>query len=491
MSNFIALKANGKFLDLGNVRLGVQYDNPIFYRNKIPGIITYPFDVPAESKVNRSLFKHPQVSSSTAFVDSIDNVELYIYGVLWKIGKLNLLSGNSKVYQLNFQSDSGDLSEGIKQLKLYEIDLGAEVLDYGVTAATYPTYNYALFTVRWDNFYGDTNPDYLGYVNYYDSSFLTNSGAASEHAIVPFPYLHYLLKKVFDHFGYVLKGDILTDANFNKLVVMNNRALDKVQGSINVFDTAIDFTKHVPDITIGNFITAVKAKAGIDFIFNATRKEVTLVRVKDVLNDTTFLEMTKKASPDPGFGVNDYDGITFSDQFDSNDSLSESRDIKWTEYRIGNGEGKIESNLSSMLLFNGTDPIDGGRTIEVPWVDSAGSSPEFGLGENDIGLRLMYYNGIVGGIPTGSYKTSTESLRWEDGAIGAAAVHYSEWVDFKSYTRSENFTMTFGINDLLNINPVRKWQINYQRYLWSKIRISIDNKVGIKSTKVNGFRVRR
>lgn len=487
----ISFKANGKYLELGKIRLGIQYKNPIFNRNNIPGIITYPFRVPAGSKVNRSLFKHPQVSSSTAFVNSIDDVQMYVNNVLWKIGKLNILGGDSETYELNFQSDSADLSDGMKNLKLSDISLGTDSLDYDVVDDIYPDVNYALFTVKWDDFYGDTNPDFLGYINYYDGGFPVNTTTVSEYAVIPFPYLHHILERMFAHFGYLMVGDILTDNNFNRLVVMNNYTLDKLNGSnINTYESSIDFISHVPDMTLGNFVAAVKAKLGLDFIFDATKKQVNLVKIEDTLNDQGYIDKTSQASPNPNWGVNDYDGMTFSDEYDSNDALKDIKDVEWAKYRIGNGKEKIKANLSSMLMNNHTDPIEGARTINVPWVKGAGSSPEFELGVNGMGLRLMYNNGIVGNVAQGDYATATESLRWKDGSIGAYDLHYAAWDGFKASTRQEQFDMRFTIKDLMNINPLRKWQINHQRYFWSNMRISIDNEEGIKSAKVDMYRVK-
>lgn len=99
-----------------------------------------------------------------------------------------------------------------------------------------------------------------------------NSGAAgySDYKTVPFFKLRYVLEKLFETFGYQLKGDVLTNTDFNKIHIFNNFAIDKTVSQNNVDPNRfIEAKNHLPATSIREFLSAVQLMTGSQLIFSA------------------------------------------------------------------------------------------------------------------------------------------------------------------------------------------------------------------------------
>jgi hypothetical protein len=235
----IGIKVNGLWLSIEKAqRIGIEIVNPIFELERISGVMTFPFTINLNSRTNRRSLGWPDRLQSIIKSHDIANVQLYLMGTLYKIGVLKYRGQSNGIATYNFQTDSGDFSNQVEGVKLRSLDLGTDQMDTGVTAGFYPKKSYALFPILNSEFYADKNPEYWGYINYHNETFRFNTGA-SRHTRVPFPYLAGILFKVFALYGYELHGDWLQDQDTQRIVMINNYALDLLVSGVNTFNSNI------------------------------------------------------------------------------------------------------------------------------------------------------------------------------------------------------------------------------------------------------------
>ena len=124
-----------------------------------------------------------------------------------------------------------NFDKNLSALPLEEFDLTGSIQSYalGIIDKTYPEVNFNFPQVitnvidteskQWQYFEGALN-NYSGgsfLLNEYDSA---NDEQINRNIMQPFPYVLYVLKKAFEDAGFDLAGDILTDPEFKKAVIV-------------------------------------------------------------------------------------------------------------------------------------------------------------------------------------------------------------------------------------------------------------------------------
>lgn len=103
--------------------------------------------------------------------------------------------------------------------------------------------------------------------------------------ITPFLKIGYVLRHIFQYFGYTLNPNAFdTNADLYRLVILNNVVDAIVDGNIH-------FKQLVPDITVEDFINAVRRKFCCEFILKG--KTIDLLFVKDILKSAPDTDLSK------------------------------------------------------------------------------------------------------------------------------------------------------------------------------------------------------
>ncbi len=122
-----------------------------------------------------------------------------------------------------------------------DVNLGADadaVVSHATTKAgqSYPTANYTFPLMRWLDFYDGSNPDFQNFVNDWDfvaeefkKNVISQSNPDSVNTLVPCLYFHFVFTKVFENFGYHVKGDFINDVDWQKLIIIGNYGLDELE----------------------------------------------------------------------------------------------------------------------------------------------------------------------------------------------------------------------------------------------------------------------
>lgn len=239
----IRLVKDGEDLDLSDGTIRWETVNSLFEENVFQSDYTFPFTLPPSNKNKRLLgFLH---------MAEVPNKKVK-FQVLLFVGsrsikcKLIVNGTNGKGYDASVAAGIFGLDDADNSLKGLPFDGDG---DGAVgTVDLKPTFAYAWTiykTTDWKNrvalpphynpdFYGDSNPDFQGVVNRMDTVIgtmcLNDISGPNKYTLVPFLYIHYILKTIFEtRNGLKITGTYWDDEEVSNALLYNNYSLDAEQ----------------------------------------------------------------------------------------------------------------------------------------------------------------------------------------------------------------------------------------------------------------------
>jgi hypothetical protein len=472
------LETDAAELELAGEDLSIEIANPYFDTNAIPGVSTLPFDLPM-SKPNLRGLNFPDRYRGPGGPPPV-GARLFVDGPLYKVGKLVYQSADAKGRKLGYKfvADSADLATDIRDVLISALDLGTVPLQRLPS-----TDEYVLAPVRNPVFFDDKNPAFKsGVLNYYvDGAFPTGAG----YPLAPMPYLVPVLRKVMAHFGWSVAGPWLDDAEIQTLVIYSDRVLATDA-------TEVVLARHVPDISVGQFLLGLQNLPCLGLDFNAQRRVLTIRPLRDVVAAarTAYVDRTgtkRKSTP------NTTNGFLLQQAPDTEDDLDKRLDVGWQQMRVGAGAEIIECLAGSLHQVEAEDPLVKGRTWLLPTLEATGAGPEYEMGDEiRVGLRLLFYRGLqedsagndyplasreavnLNGASVGKY-----SLSW-GGPKGLYAKWHQPWLDFRARAVMTEYEVVFRIADLQALQPGVAERIDEHLHLWESVSVNLksDQRLG-------------
>lgn len=191
--------------------------------------------------------------------------------------------------------------------------------------------------------------DFLGRLDSYNPKYYSWTGAMQwQNTIIPMVYLTDVVRAIFAHLGIRLSGEFLDDPMIRKILLYNNRTLDKItitSGAVSVrrtrsntdggdddpvqeiliYQNTLDFDirpgRHVPDINVLDFIKALKNTFFLKFDFNLLQNAVEIRFVRNIVRSREVLDLTAKASRTYLITHGKETGLSFS--YQSSDPIRE------------------------------------------------------------------------------------------------------------------------------------------------------------------------
>ncbi|QNF34370.1 hypothetical protein HUW51_17175 [Adhaeribacter swui] len=476
----VGYRINKTWLDLPpDLSVQMEIYNPLFQTDYIPGSLTYPFNLPADSKLNQRELSFPGELAVSRYSKKFFSAQMYLMDQLWRVGKLNVLK-KVKDYSVNFQTDIGDIESRLKEDNLRDLNLGTAPLSMQ-PADIYPGSLYALFPLKNPGFYDGKKETFGKYLNYYADGFPVASGI---HTQTPFPYLVHVLYQVMAHYGYRIQGAWLEEESTRRLVIYNNQVPAGAPFPIN---------RHVPDMKVNEFLRAVRSLLGLGFIFNTTAKIMQVVKLKDVLRSTAYVDWTSRAKPSYEWEPNLTNGFTLKQEPDGSDEIYKTQPSGFGTFKVGAAKEEITYPAGTLPTLFQADELNTSRQWLVPQANQKGSTLEMDIGENKFALRLLSYAGMQPDSQGNLYPQGTNAPLVWDGPDGLYNQAHKEWIEFRGTTELVEAKINFTIEDLLRLKPDLKAMIRYEdgtiKALWEKITLGINNKTGIQEAKVSLFKV--
>ena len=146
--------------------------------------------------------------------------------------------------------------------------------------------------------------------------------------ISPFIRANYVLKRVFQHFGYELQDNFFTQTKpFDKMVLVNNVIDVMVNGHIRIEDL-------LPDVTVSEFLEVFRKKFLCEFVSDEGTHTANIIFLRDVVESKPVADLTRCMTEEPTLSyktASDYKRIVLraKQQADSDaeDSYDDLRDM--------------------------------------------------------------------------------------------------------------------------------------------------------------------
>jgi hypothetical protein len=477
----IALRYDTAYFDLDDrSSITLEAESPAFRLDAIPGLKVYRFELPA-SRTNRALLSYAdQLSRSTGF-RVLDGVNMEIMGLHYRKGKLQLEQSGPRGYRVSFMADTGDVAAILKETSLRGLDLGTEAVSTSPNTAGYPTRSFCYATVKNPLFYGDANPDFSGYVNYFDNNAFQVNTTTNQHCLTPFVFVRSVLDAIAGLIGYRQEGAWLD--NINNLCIYSNIALDQLDGAgLNVYQSSFALQDHLPDMSCAAFLQGLRSLFGLMVNIDSNRQLISYLPLSELVSDTDYQQLNHAAVAE--FELQPYalDGYRLSMGMDSTDELYKRKSQRTFYYEQGAQEMKVGSQAGTLYMLTEDDPRNPGSQWTIPQAEQPGTSDAFEL-ENEGGLRLLWYHGLQDGYFQASPYGDTYDLSY--GSTDERNLHDTAWTQWLRHTDtpSINTRLNLRMNDLLRLDFAKKIMMRHNAFLIEKYSLPV-NRNGLGTAKV-------
>jgi hypothetical protein len=330
----ISLSVDAGYLDVDSV-VDLDLLNPLFH--DLSGH-TLPFTIPL-TKNNRDKLGIDHEPMNYNLNISFD-AKIQIFSKII-FGKLNIeKSKNENELVANFISGRGAFFSSVKNKKINEVNYSELVSTGDISASAfqtkaidtvknpYPDNNFVFAPIYMPNIddLGNTLDDEWNIINDFipgsSARFETHSQtigyfnfSASQYS--PLFYLHFVFKKIFEEYGYTIdRDDFYEDTELRRLVIYSH--------NLFYFDTNFGyatFQDYLPKVHIEDLIKWFEKRYNFRFIFHEGGKTVSIINIENSIIDTSYSNITDKAGNIIDIDHFNYDGLSLSNQFDTDDSF--------------------------------------------------------------------------------------------------------------------------------------------------------------------------
>lgn len=252
---------------------------------------------------------------------------------------------------------------------------------------------------------------------------------------VPQLYLWWVLQRIMNLAGYQIESDWLAQEEIQRLVIFNQTAMAVSGLGLNGDAAAllrghtITAGMHLPDMSVSDFLKAIKQRFSLNLDFNSNTKVCTITQYTGAVAMGPAVDLTQfQTGPydsEPASGV----GFTIREQLDDSDELNRNakgEPLTPAAFVVGAGQTDITlrvgtTQLISVPLPSGERPaVPGfmfvptvkqlGNVLDKLYVRSECYPDENGKRKNNIGLKLLSYRGMVS-YADGVYPLATPGVK--------------------------------------------------------------------------------
>ncbi|GHB64252.1 hypothetical protein [Persicitalea jodogahamensis] len=392
--------------------------NPLFDFGQVRGSKVYRFTVPY-CPVNNRLFQYAADPQAVARPRKYFT-EQYADGDLVERGFTFLQGVKPEGYEISFGSSFGDFFGDLRDVPLNLIPFGSEALpadhkDIVPEKVVAGRTVYTLPTILNAQFYGTTPPSgFSGRMNDY----ILADGYLATAPRVPMLNLHWVLRRLGEIVGCTFQGEFMDDPAAQRLLIYNTFALD---GS-----TVLEYRNHLPaDLTPRSLLLALTLPPfGISAFYDVHRRTITLRYSESGLATPTRLNLTDRTQPNLAPGTVIDRRLELDWELDSDDGLMKTTPAAVAKYTAPATDDStlfpLKGKFSTLLMDGATG---------LPITEQVGISPINGQLDKKFKPRLLYWEGVVGGVPRASTAYGNQSLSF----VGPNNLRDTFWKRYDSF----------------------------------------------------------
>lgn len=488
--------------------------------DELPPEYSYPIDVPLNE--NNKRFVGYAYRIDAAIPRGVMPVTVELEGVLYRRCQFSfkLQSGKLNGY---LKIDSAEVYDKLRKLSLLEalpdvIRLGTGLQD-AVNGAV-PTlaqrmkqiadlppgqYPFTFFPIRNEGFFEDdldatkvAGYSKRSYVNTWEffplllpaggptHSFHVDSSSARGFVVAPQFYLWWVLERIYALAGYRIESSWLASEEIQRLVIVNMTAMKQSIGSVLtdplglIQGHKVTAGMHLPDMSVSDFLKAIKGRFGLVFGFNANTRTCYMERFIDVVRAGMAIDLTQFQIATYDTDQADGKGYSVQEAIDSSDKLFQDvkgNSITPASYLTGEGGQSVALKCGTTQMAYEASGLSGAGKWLVPTVLQAGNilDPAYkasdrylnqqGERPNDIGLKLLTYRGMTQDSKGAPYPLATNDVRDGRQAItGSQALtlsgRYGAWRQYlRAYYFFRDNTQPISVQLLLPVTVLSSLEL--------------------------------
>lgn len=348
------------------------------------------------------------------------------------------------------------------------------------------------------------------------SSFLPYTNVTVKHMgrfLVPFPYLVPVIRELMQWLGFDIAGNWIDDPDIKCRVIYNTYAL----GSrlFNVFGILrIKIAEHLPDMTVGEFLKAIRKYFVLSFEFRNPPGIVEIKSLAQILDSQEIEDWSNYQSlENPRLRRPENRGFSVKVAEDSGDKLYKESNFNPT-FTLGDGEQNYDVPIGTLNMYKATNPHTGAKWIipralqrgnvrDAKLSRSAAYSPQLPL-SNEPKLRLLAYRGmqpdssgqlypmLTSGMYNALNKQIAQSCEDSRQRLSVFQQHIRRYLNIIDTNREmeheflipESLLQKFSFNRLLGLTGNNRV---YMRHLVSKLVIELPSKSGFVKAKTYSY----
>lgn len=352
-------------------------------------------------------------------------------------GFIQLNGVDANGFSVFFTQNLGEVFGDYQGVMLNKLPMGSEAVPVFVGNTDITVSKYCLPKIQNANFYS-TNGAGIGY-----SGFVNNyaGGVYTAGPKVPMLSVHWVLNKIGEICNFKFKGDFMDDARMKRLIFYNTFSLDGL--------ALIEYANHLPEMTIPDLLKELRKLFNLALFFDVWKRECTINYVDPLISKAVVLNWSKKFPPLRNKRPELQNRIELDWELDGGDDLMKDPSTDFDKYTSAVGLANellfpIKTAFST-LQMNGT----------MPHAEQAGISDKFNQKTNKFAPRLLFWHGLVAGVPTAKASYSDIVLNW-NGANGLKSMFFPKYEAFRKNTFSVLSEANLNSNDLTEIDIHQK-----------------------------------
>jgi hypothetical protein len=507
----IAIQVGSKYLDLlPSTKVNFKIKSDFFEQNeRAVSSHTLPFDIPRTSQ-NERIFQYVSLSEIQNN-EALHECQIYLYNLPWKKGTIEILSWEKDTYKITVFTDISifllRMEDSLKSLDLGSVITGTNFgtnQSYFDNSSAMQLYVNASVSHTWtdacafpqmlaSNFF--ENISYEGYINQYvyGSNRYENAVASiapnTVYPFVPCVFVRYVLEKIQGFCNCKIEGDFMTDAELQKMLIVNNYTINVFAFNAFYLTNQIDFKNHLPDISIRAFLGQLADILNYSIQYDEVENKIIFVKKESVFEVGNYQDLSKQfckhTSGETINGKTNYQ-ITFPDGVLSTFPLFENQNLRIEKIELGASTLATSFSLNNTIFTSKLNSSVASKQLS----DSEEFSYVSPNSENN--LRFVFWQGLQpnanGFFPQSANFTPSQSPNL---FLDPSFLYNNTFIKFikaKETTKKYNSEFLFTVTDILNFDINKPIRVNSVTYVPTEASINIDLQ-GVEPVQITQFRI--
>ncbi|GAB3177700.1 hypothetical protein [Telluribacter humicola] len=297
-----------------------------------------------------------------------------------------------------------------------------------------------------------------------------------ERELVPMLYLTWLIRKICAVLGFTAVGSWLHHPEVERFILFNTQT---VPGLNYATGANIELSQHVPDMSVGDFLKALRAFKGLGVFFDGRARQVRFVDYRTLRSSSQYQDFTDGFIPESDqYDQPDQGGYTLKNYVEETDELYKEVETFQLYHTVGDGEAPIDLQVGTLFMTrdpNYDSPANASWMIPVckqpgnlgdPIFNASKNYSAYASGadpKNKFGLRLLSYRGMQADGAGALYPyASSVSYNFDYETVGTLSLMPGEPDDVFAQYQRHYYEMLAGsrkvqVDLLLSINQVSQF----------------------------------